>query len=71
MIARDKFKVGQQVKLTTVGKRRVALDGSTRGYVVGFPGRDPASVMIEPDGYPMMPSHMDHWEPVDDGESAS
>ena len=65
MVARDKFKIGQRVQLSKLGKRRIAMDGSSCGYVVGFPSRDAVSVMIEPDHYPAMPSHMDHWEPVD------
>lgn len=74
MIARDKFKLGQQVRLTrhgirNLGHMRSALpyDENARGYVHGF-SRSPSAVIIARDGIQTPePFHMDFWEPVHAG----
>jgi hypothetical protein len=81
MVARDKFKVGGRVKLTSKGikalgrdrlapNQKVQYDAQLHGTVTGFT-RSPSAVQIERDGTVMpQPYHMDYWEPVDDGEPA-
>jgi len=68
MIARDKFKIGQEVKPTRKCRDALKFDEKIRGYVVGFRRSFPCDVLIEHDGADTAGEfHMDLWELVDDG----
>lgn len=73
MVARDKFKVGQEVRLTTKGIKALQhfntrgrrYDDKMRGYVCGF-SRTPSCVMVQREDVAHGESyHMDYWEPVE------
>lgn len=69
MIARDKFKVGQEARLTEAARKLRGMPRNTVGHVTSFP-RGAAYVYVEVEGVGTNCYHMDEWEPID-GEHAS
>jgi hypothetical protein len=73
--AREKFRIGQKVRLTALAFEQKIRVGRAKqpireGELVGFAKKDPEVVRVLPDGLKTSSKyHMDFWEPVP-GESA-